>query len=254
MPTFRVCDISASAIDTSQRGPKQVAARRQAPGGRQKAAGNRLGDVVYARILETLFERRIPAGAFLSQSELVKLLRVQVAPLRDALRLLEAEGIVTIHPRSGIQFVRPGLELARSTYQYRAVLERAAAAVYAETADDSELEELEQRHVAAIEQLKRDGLTQDMKATLEKAEDLLHGSIIRSLSNPLIESAYKRLHNCVRLIRLDRKVTAPLALHSLREHMEIVLACKARDPDAAEAAMQAHLMSALQRALGLYGY
>jgi DNA-binding GntR family transcriptional regulator len=231
-----------------------VAEYRRKPGGRQKAAGGRLGDVAYARILETLFERNISAGAFLSQSELVKLLRVPVAPLRDALRLLEAEGIVTIHPRSGIQFVRPGLELTRSTYQFRAILERAAAAVYAETADDAELAELERRHVACIEQLKREGLTEDMKAALEDAEDLLHGSIIRSLSNPLIESTYKRLHNCVRLIRLDRKVTAPLALHSLREHMEIVLACKARDPDAAEGAMQAHLKSALQRALGLYGY
>ena len=81
---------------------------------------------------------------------------------------------------------------------------------------------------------------------------MLHHSIIGSLSNPLIESSYKRLHNYVRLIRLDRKVTVPLALHSLREHMQVILACKARDPDAAAAAMQAHLTSALQRGLGLY--
>lgn len=231
-----------------------MAARKRTSGEKQKAAGGRLGDVAYARILETLFERRIPAGAFLSQSELVALVRIPVAPVRDALRLLEAEGIVTIHPRSGIQFVRPGLELTRSTYQYRAILERAAAAVYTETAEDPELAELERRHLAAIEQVKRDGLTDDSKAEVEDLETLLHGSVIRSLSNPLIESAYKRLHNCVRLIRLDRRVTAPIALHSLREHMDVILACKARDPEAAAAAMQAHLMAALQRALGLYGY
>lgn len=217
-----------------------------------KTVGHRLGDLAYTRVLETLFDRKIPAGAFLSQSDLVKMLRIPVAPLRDALKLLEAEGIVTIHPRSGIQFVKPGLELTRSTYQYRSILERAAAATYAQTADEAELEEMERRHLAAIDRVERTGLTDDARAELEELETLLHQSIILSLSNPLIESTYKRLHNYVRLIRLDRKVTAPLALHSLREHLEVVLACKARNPEAAAAAMQAHLTSALQRGLGLY--
>jgi DNA-binding GntR family transcriptional regulator len=231
---------------------KQVPVRKRKASGGIKAAGHRLGDLAYSRVLETLFERKIPAGAFLSQNDLVRILRVPVAPLRDALKLLEAEGIVIIHPRSGIQFVKPGLELTRSTYQYRSILERAAAATYAQTADEAELDELERRHLAAIDEVQRDGLTDHSRAELEELELLLHHPIIRSLSNPLIESAYKRLHNYVRLIRLDRKVTVPLVLHSLREHMEVVLACKTRNPEAAAAAMQAHLTSALQRGLGLY--
>jgi DNA-binding GntR family transcriptional regulator len=79
----------------------------------------RLSDVAYDRILECLFDRRVSAGAFVSQGELSQLVRVPVAPLRDALRVLEAEGILKIHPRSGIQFVKPGLELTRATYQFR---------------------------------------------------------------------------------------------------------------------------------------
>ena len=104
--------------------------------------GGRLSDLAYTRILETLFERKIPAGAFVSQNDLVQLLGIPVAPLRDALKVLETEGVVTIHPRSGIQFVKPGLELTRSTYQYRGIIERAAVAIYAETAQDSELAEV----------------------------------------------------------------------------------------------------------------
>src|SRR5689334_17841970 len=68
-------------------------------------AAPRLSDVAYERILESLFERKVPVGAFISQSELSQIVSVPVAPLRDALRMLEAEGILTIHPRSGIQFV-----------------------------------------------------------------------------------------------------------------------------------------------------
>src|SRR5690242_19240523 len=108
----------------------------------EPTAPGRLSDVAYQRILEGLFDRRLPAGAFVSQNDLVKLLGIPVAPLRDALRVLEAEGVLTIHPRSGIQFVKPGLELTRSTYQFRAILERAAVRVYAETADAAELAEI----------------------------------------------------------------------------------------------------------------
>jgi DNA-binding GntR family transcriptional regulator len=230
----------------------QVASRKGKSKDHSEAKGSRLGDLAYARILQRLFERKIPAGAFLSQSDLVKLLRIPVAPIRDALRLLEAEGIVVIHQRSGIQFVKPGLELTRSTYQYRIILERAAAAVFAQTAQESELAELEQKHRDAIAAVERDGLNEDTRTQIEALETLLHRSIVGSLANPLIESTYKRLHNYVRLIRLDRKVTTPLALHSLHEHMQIILACKARDPGAASTAMQAHLTSALQRGLGLY--
>ena len=212
----------------------------------------RLSDLAYTRILETLFERKIPAGAFVSQNELVKLLGIPVAPLRDALRVLETEGVLTIHPRSGIQFVKPGLELTRSTYQFRGIIERAAVAVYAETADDAELDEIERRHRGAIRAAETEGLTDAVKQELEDLEVVLHGAIIGSLNNPLIEVTHKRMHNYLRLIRLARKLTVPLALRSLREHMEIILACKARDPDKAVAAISAHFNAALQRHMGMF--
>jgi DNA-binding GntR family transcriptional regulator len=214
--------------------------------------GSRLSDIAYTRILETLFERKIPAGAFLSQNDLVEILGIPIAPVRDALKILETEGIVTIHPRSGIQFIKPGLELTRSTYQFRGIVERAAVAVYAETADEAELAEIERRHIAVTREVEKDGLTDWARAELEELELVLHNSIIRSLNNPLIETSYKRMHNYLRIVRLDRKLTPPLALRSLREHMQIILACKARDAEAAKAALSAHFSAALQRHMGMY--
>ncbi len=214
--------------------------------------GGRLSDLAYTRILETLFERKIPAGAFVSQNDLVKLLGIPVAPLRDALKVLETEGVLTIHPRSGIQFVKPGLELTRSTYQYRTILERAAVAVYAETADDAELAETERQHRATMAAIEKDGLTEANRAALEALEPMLHNAIIAGLNNPLIDTSYKRMHNYLRLVRLDRKLTVPLALRSIREHMEIILACKARDPEKAVAALSAHFNAALQRHMGMF--
>ena len=52
-------------------------------------------------------------------------------------------------------------------------------------------------------------------------------------------------------MRLDRKLTAPLAQRTIREHLDIISAIEARDPDRAEAALVAHFSAALQRHLGM---
>jgi DNA-binding GntR family transcriptional regulator len=214
--------------------------------------GGRLSDLAYARILENLFDRRLPAGAFVSQNDLVKLLGIPVAPLRDALRVLEAEGILTIHPRSGIQFVKPGLELTKSTYQFRTIIERAAVRTFAELGDEDLIREIADRHRALAKQIEQDGLTREALAEIEALESLLHNSVIDILRNPLIDTSYRRMHNYLRLVRLDRKLTVPLALRSNKEHLEITAACESRDPDRAETALVAHFNAALQRHMGMF--
>ncbi|MBY3134426.1 MULTISPECIES: GntR family transcriptional regulator [Rhizobium] len=211
----------------------------------------RLSDLAYDRILESLFERRVPVGAFISQSELSEIVSVPVAPLRDALRMLEAEGILTIHPRSGIQFVRPGLELTRSTYQFRAIVERSAIRVFAEEAGEDLMNSLEVRHSRLLRKLEKDGLTPEHIAEMDLLELDLHGQIIAALRNPLIDTAYRRMHNYLRLLRLERKVTPPMLIRTLKEHLEILEACSSRNADAAEKALQAHFQAAINRNLGL---
>lgn len=211
----------------------------------------RLGEIAYRRILEGLFEKRVPAGAFLSQSELMKLLDIPVQPLRDALRVLEAEGIVIVHPRSGIQFLKADLELARSTYQFRLVIERPAARAYAETGDTAEIAALIRDHQALIERIETSDPGPTEVAMLEELEQRLHGGMIASLRNPLIESTAQRIKNYVTLLKIDRLMTKPLLLRTLREHLELLNACAARDPDAAEAAIGRHFQAALQRIIGM---
>lgn len=225
----------------------------------RKSAGgtgirSRLSDLAYARILEVLFERKLPAGSFVSQAELVELTGVAVGPLRDALQVLDAEGVVTIHPRAGIEFIKPGLELTRSTYQFRGIIESAAVAVFAETASDEEIESLAQQHRETESRLQAEGLTEALIAQVEALESLLHGSIVASLNNGLIDSSYRRIHNYIRILRIDRRLTPPLVSHSLREHMRIIEACRKRNSAEAVAALQAHFDAALQRNLGLYRY
>lgn len=223
-----------------------------APDPAEAPSSGRLSDVAYKRILENLFDRRLPAGAFVSQNDLVKLLGIPVAPLRDALRMLEGEGILTIHPRSGIQFVKPGLELTKSTYQFRTIIERVAVRTFAEIGDEDLIRDLAERHRKLSADFGENGLQTASLLALEGLETLLHNSIIASLRNPLIDTSYRRMHNYLGLVRLDRKLTVPVAQRSIREHLEIIDACHVRDPDAAEAALIAHFNAALQRHMGMF--
>jgi DNA-binding GntR family transcriptional regulator len=87
---------------------------------------------------------------------------------------------------------------------------------------------------------------------LEAIEGVFHGGIVAILKNPLILANNRRLENYMRLVRLDRTSTSPLVLRTVREHITVLEACIARDADRAEAALIAHLQSALQRNLGLF--
>jgi DNA-binding GntR family transcriptional regulator len=214
--------------------------------------GGRLSDLAYTRILEALFDRRLPAGAFVSQNDLVQLIGVPVGPLRDALRVLEAEGILTIHPRSGIQITKPGAELTKSTYQLRTIIERAAVRVFCETATDEEIATIRRRHLEMALKLETSGINETVLGDLEELESLLHDSAIAALRNPLAENVYRRMHTYLRLVRLDRRMTVPIAQRSMREHLEIIAAVEERNPDAAEAALIAHFSTALQRHLGMF--
>lgn len=211
----------------------------------------RLSDIAYEKVLENLFDKRLPAGAFVSQQQLVDLLGIPVAPLRDALRVLEAEGILKIHPRSGIEFIKPGLELTRSTYQFRRIVECAAVRTFAERADEARIIQLRDDHLALISMIETGGLTPDTVAETDRMEGALHDAIISILDNPLIDTAYFRMRNYLRLVRLDRNYTVPVVLRSLREHLTIIEACLSRDADVAEAAMLSHFSAALERHMGM---
>jgi DNA-binding GntR family transcriptional regulator len=212
----------------------------------------RLSDIAYTRVLEALFDRRLPVGAFVSQNELVQLIGIPVGPLRDALRVLEAEGILTIHPRSGIQFAKPGADLTKSTYQLRMIIERSAVRTFTETATDEEIATIRRRHIEMAMKLETVGITPALLSELEELEALLHDSIIAALHNPLAENAYRRMRTYLRLVRLDRRMTVPLAQRTIREHLEVVAGIEERDPQAAETALVAHFTTALQRHLGMF--
>src|SRR5258708_7525985 len=94
------CKISAGLLDMAKMAKAAKLVLKSSPPasrlGRQPAADSatRLSQRAYKLILDALFHRRIAAGAFMSQGTLVELLGMPIQPLRDALRVLEVEGLL----------------------------------------------------------------------------------------------------------------------------------------------------------------
>jgi DNA-binding GntR family transcriptional regulator len=242
-----VTDISDKSRTASKFAPSANVARAN-------DAGRNLSDVARDRFMQALFAHRIELGAFLSQAELVKILGVPVGPLRDALRTLQAEGWLTIHARSGIELRKPDLALVRNSYQLRLILERAAVRAYAELVPLAQLGAQEQRHRALIARIEGKELTRDMAQAYESVDFGLHLEVIAILSNPLLEAAYKQALGFVQLIRFDRmsRLSTPQVIRTMHEHLEILTACKKRDPQKAMAALEVHNALAMQRAIGFF--
>ena len=209
----------------------------------------RLSKTAYQLLVDELFSRRIPTGTLMSQSELVELLGMPLQPLRVALRVLEVEGLAKIHPRVGISFIRADKELVRITYQFRMIIESDAVRHYAERASIGEIETLLADHDEFIEEVESGGL--NSLARVHGLEHRMHGGLIGSLANPLIETATKCLQNYTALILVDRRETLLHINQPLREHARILAACRDRNVELAVSEMTAHLISDMHRAMGL---
>jgi DNA-binding GntR family transcriptional regulator len=228
-------------------------ARRHRPDEAAAGDDDRLSDIALRRFRKALFGGAIEPGAVLSQAELTRLLDVPVGPLRDALRHLQAEGLLTIHPRSGIEIRKPDLELLRHSYQMRLVLERPAARLFADSARLAEIDELIAAHRQAIALIDGREFGDDDARAVEALDRRFHARVIGARANPLADSAYAQALDFVRLVRLDRlyRYSTAIAIRTFNEHLAILAAMRRRDVAAAEAALEAHFSRAMQRAMGI---
>lgn len=208
-------------------------------------------EVAYERFKAQLFKRNLVPGQFVSQGELCALLDVSLGPTREALKRLEAESLVRLIPQRGIQIADIGVTLIREAFEFRTILEAAAVRRFTETADDATLARIEDETRAMMERL-APGNVVDTRL-LDQALQVdwsLHNLMVEAMGNRILINAHQQNFDKIRMIRLHGRSPRYLPL-AMEEHLVIITALRRRDPDAAVAALAAHLGAAQRRALGL---
>ncbi len=209
----------------------------------------KLRDKAYDSFTERLLSREIKPGQFVSQRELVEITNMPLGAIRELIPRLEAEGLITTVPQRGMQVAHVDLSLIRNAYQLRLFLESQATALFALHRSDEAVAAQRASHEAIIrraEEGERESLIADAEATDRK----LHEAIIDHLDNDIISKAFRVNWIKIKLIRRNEtRLYAELVIPVFKDHLKVIEAIERKDPDAAVAAMTAHIESSRARAV-----
>jgi len=205
----------------------------------------------YEGFKQQLLDAALRPGEFVSQRKLAALMGLPLGAIREAIPRLEAEGLIKTVPQRGLQVTNVDLKLIHNAFQLRLILEKEAAARFTESISDAELDALKQAHESVITRAAR-GINQALLDEAQAVDWGLHDRMIDSLGNDIVSDIYRVNSVRIRLIRLDRVILTPdRLLPAMHEHLEIISALRTRKPAQTVAAVERHLNSARNRALGM---
>ncbi len=197
---------------------------------------NSLHHEVAATLREEIFAGTLAPGSFLDEVALCERLEISRTPLREALKVLTAEGLLRHEPRRGC-FVNEVTEQdLDDIFPVIALLEGRCAYEAARNATDADLVELTILHDRLNGHAKAGRIT-DYYAT----NYLIHEAIITLANNRWLAQAIADLRKILKLSRLQSLGVQGRLAQSLSEHMTVFAALKSRDSEGAEAAMRTHL-------------
>ncbi|MFC7475140.1 GntR family transcriptional regulator [Dankookia sp. GCM10030260] len=201
-----------------------------------------LAERAYRRLRDSIVQGTLVAGSRISERSLASALGISAQPVREALRRLEQDGMVVTLPRRGTVVAEFGPDRQAEMGRIRAALEGAAAALAAQGADDAALAALE-----AQLQAMRDATAAGRPEQVSEANERFHGLIHRATGNVFLMRSLAALRAFDHFGRVRALNATPQELpRALREHAGILAALQARDPDAAETRMRAHVLRSLE--------
>jgi GntR family transcriptional regulator, trigonelline degradation regulator len=202
---------------------------------------------IRSRVLDNLrqaiIERKLVPGQRLIERELVELTGVSRTSIREALRELAAEGLVTTIPNKGTIVTEVTAEEALQLYQVRSALEGLAGRLFVENATDAQRRALVSA-LRAVERAAAKGST-----AMLAAKDKFYDVLFEGGGNEALRSIAGTLHARVNLLRSLSLSRPGRSDESLAELAEIVAAVQANDAEAAAKACSHHVEAA-----GMAGY
>lgn len=195
-----------------------------------------LREVVHERLRSFIVAGRFPEGERLHERDLAEMLGISVTPVKDALRMLEGEGLVRIEARRGV-FVLFGPRRAYEMALARAAIEGVIASIAARRIDAAGRDRLAHL-VRNMESASRSGILEDVVMLNEH----FHGAIAEIARCDYLQGRIdsQRMYDHTRRVAiLGDEEERMLGFH---EHLGIEQAIAAAQPDAAEARMRAHIL------------
>lgn len=200
-----------------------------------------LYEQVAEQLRQRIFRRELEPGSWIDELKIAEEFGISRTPLREALKVLATEGLVTMKVRRGAYVTEVSDKDLRDVYHLLALLESDAAAVVAAQASDAQLQTLQALHQELA-------ASTDNRQQFFAINERFHMHLLALADNRWRDQMVADLRKVMKLNRHNSLLKQGRMTESLQEHQRIMDALLARQPEAAAAAMQAHFSSGLQAA------
>jgi DNA-binding GntR family transcriptional regulator len=218
-----------------------------------RRAQNDLDSDIYGRLKLMILQGEIGRGEPLVERSVATRLGVSRTPVRETLFRLERDGLVRIVDGKGAFVASYTIEDVVEIYQVRIALEPLAARLACPHLSIDELSSIDGQ--LDLYRAKPSLMTSDSAAWLKLGREF-HSLFIRASHNSRLIQVIEGMQDQIDLVRgIGRTISKRTTSEStLQEHIAILRALKARDPDRAERAVRVHLQNGLKHRLdGLQG-
>jgi DNA-binding GntR family transcriptional regulator len=199
-----------------------------------------LHDSVAERLRTMVFDGDLAGGDWIDEKALAAAWQVSRTPLREALKVLAAEGLVELVPHRGCRVVEITEADADALFPVMALLEGRCAFEACQRADDESVHQLRRLH----DELERHAATGSLDGYY-RVNHVFHSAVQQLAGNRWLDRVTGDLRRFVRLMR-GRQLALPGRIEaSLNEHRVLIDAFEQRDAARAERAMHDHLMAQL---------
>lgn len=192
-------------------------------------------------IRQRIYSRELEPGSWIDEMKMAEAFGISRTPLREALKVLAAEGLVTMKVRRGAYVTEVSEKDLRDVYHLLSLLESDAAATVAEQATAAQLEQLQLLH-------------QELEAAVADADqffrvnEAFHMQLLALCDNRFLSQVVADLRKVMKLNRHQSLFKRGRIEDSLQEHAAIVQALAQRNPGAARQAMHTHFANGLAAA------
>lgn len=171
-------------------------------------------------------------------------LGVSRTPVREALRQLELEGLVTIVPNKGAYVTGITHEDVHDIYKIRSMLEGLCARWATEHITEEQIEELEEIILLSEFHLKKNG--REQAEQVSELDGKFHKVLYQASNSRILEHVLSDFHKYVQMARTMSVGAKDRAGRSIEEHRAILEAIRRKDADRAEKLANEHIMKVME--------
>ncbi|MEE5989840.1 MAG: putative HTH-type transcriptional regulator YdfH [Firmicutes bacterium ADurb.Bin354] len=206
-----------------------------------------LRDVVCKTLRRAILAGKMPPGTRLLEVHLADEMGVSRTPIREAIRVLEQEGLVIMRPRRGAEVAKITVPQMRDVLELRTVLDVLAVELACERATDEDIKEIE-KAAKEFEQAVYDG---DLHVMIER-DTVFHRMLVAGSHNKKLIVVNHDMEDQVNRYRYETEKEASARGTLLKDHEAIIKAIKERDKNAASEAARVHVSRQMEEFLKRY--